>query len=165
MRILITLLSVLLIQLLPVTSLSGQIIESPTLVNNANYYRSNSGIQFQSSFGELSVETLSFDDIAISQGFVQSFIELVPVSGIPASDLKVTVGPVPCRNFLVIEQSGNEQLRVQLLDAGGRLLNAVMLSQSRFDMDMSNLPEGTYFLTINKGQQPFFKTIKIIKTR
>ncbi len=143
--------------------LFGQTIDSGTLISHSNYYRSNQGTNLQSSFGELTTEVITENDLTLSQGFIQTFMQLVPIKNYPELTLEVNVGPIPCTNSLVVNKNEDNPLIAHLSNLNGRILQTNLLADRQTNIDVSKLPSGSYFLTITNKKQQLFKTIKIIK--
>lgn len=149
--------------LLSSLNLGGQIIEPSTLISNANYYESSEGISLQSSFGELMTEVITGNGTNITQGFIQTYMQLVPVKENLMPDLKVKVGPIPCTTYFNIEKNTDETLTAQLFDTNGRIIRTNILESEQTAIDVSSLSSGSYFLILNKENEQVFKAIKIIK--
>lgn len=75
-------------------------------------------------------------------------------------DLKLKVAPNPTNDFVVISYNGSEDLKVNVMDASGKILKTVTM-QSESKLDLSNFAPGVYLLSIEGLSME--KTIRVIK--
>lgn len=143
--------------------LTGQTIEPAGLISHANYYQNAEDISLHVSFGELATETLSTDDMHLSQGFLQAFFDLVPTNDLVFPDLTINIGPNPCTTHFTIKKNLDMTLDAYLFDLNGRLVSDLSLQNQQTIMRMENLPAGSYFLAVHYENQAVFETAKIIK--
>jgi hypothetical protein len=156
--------SIILLLLYWSVHLSGQSIEPVTLISGANYYSlSVQGVSLHSSFGELATETISAGDQHLSQGFLQTYFDLVPTAEAEDDQLKITIGPNPFTNQLTITKDQEDSLEAFLYDPYGRQVQKVVLTHLRTTVDLHDLPAGAYFLVVKQDGQAAFKTTKLIK--
>lgn len=156
--------SIILLLILWNVHLSGQSIEPATLISGANYYSlSVEGVSLHSSFGELATETISAENQHLSQGFLQTYFDLVPTAAADDDQLKITIGPNPFTSQFTITKGQEKALEAYLYDAYGRQVHKVVLTDVRTTVNLSNLPAGTYFLTVKRDDQAVVETAKLIK--
>ena len=142
----------------------SQTIESSTLISHANYHKNAQDISLYTSFGEVATELISTDNLNITQGFLQTYLQLVPVDNSPIVELKIKIGPIPCTSYFDIEKNMEIDLMAYLFDTEGRIVNTTILVKKRTTLEVSTLPAGNYFLLIKNGDTPVFKSFKIIKS-
>lgn len=144
--------------------LLGQSIEPTTLISGANYYAlSVQGVSLHSSFGELATETISAEDQHLSQGFLQTYFDLVPTAEVEENSLTVSVGPNPFTSQFTITKDQEKPLEAFLYDLYGRQVQQVVLNDLRTTVDLHALPAGAYFLIVKQDGQAVFETTKLIK--
>lgn len=142
----------------------GQTIEPSTLISHANYHKNNEGVSLHASFGEVATEFITADNLSISQGFLQTYFQLVPVENNPIVELEIKIGPIPCTTYFDIEKNTEVDLTAFLFNTEGRIINTTTLVNKRTTIEMSTLPAGNYFLLIKNGETPVFKSFKVIKS-
>jgi hypothetical protein len=101
----------------------------------------------------------------IAQG-VQHAYEIYAVSTEEtASDIFVLVYPNPTPDVLNVQIDGisNEEISIEIVDLQGKRLRNEPITGSITQMDMSGLPNSTYFIHIVGQQQQKIKTFKVIK--
>ena len=153
-----------LVLLLWSTSVYGQTIEPSNFISHANYHQNAQGASLYASFCEVATEFMSEGDVSISQGFLQTYLQLVPVENTLFPDLKIKIGPIPCTTYLTIEKSVDKELIADILNTNGQVISTRILLHTQNHIEVSNLPAGTYFIRIKDGETPVFETFKFIKS-
>lgn len=144
--------------------LGGQSIEPATLISNANYYAlSVEGVSLHSSFGELATETMSEGNQHLSQGFLQTYFDLVPTAAVEDDQTQITIGPNPFTQQFTITQDQGKTLEAYVYDAYGRQVRKLVLTDLRTTVNLHDLPAGAYFLIVRQDGQAIFETAKLIK--
>jgi hypothetical protein len=88
------------------------------------------------------------------------YIECVGLNENLANDY-FHVYPIPATTGLVIETSKEIQRDLEIIDLTGRSVQKLQSQQARIEMDISELPEGIYFLKIHEEGSEYVR--KIIK--
>lgn len=145
-------------------SLSGQSIEPSAIVSNSNYYDLEvQGLSLHSSLGELAISYLDDGQNGLSQGFLQTYVDLVPVVEVGLPGLSLQLGPNPCVDQLTLRQNLQLPLQVELWDVYGRRLKSLPFESVSITISMSDLPAGNYFLQALQAGRPVFQTMKVVK--
>jgi hypothetical protein len=74
----------------------------------------------------------------------------------------IKVYPNPFCDFLIIRNESNEKLFAELVDINGRTINSFKLEGAESKIQLSNVPDGIYFLKIHStnGKSQTYKLIK-----
>lgn len=119
------------------------------------------------TIGETLVETATGSSSTVTQGFHQPSYVLVALEQPLNQALEIDVFPNPTqeRVYLEFERDQESELSVRLLNLNGQILQektSLELTE-RLEFDMSNLPDGQYFLEVQTpaGQFKAYKVQKI----
>ena len=75
-----------------------------------------------------------------------------------AGDLKLNIYPNPATNVLNINvETRNENVNVKVYDALGKIINDFNISNLNYQLDLSNLKNGIYFIGIDDGEDTRLK--------
>ena len=123
---------------------------------------SGSGGSISYSIGQIDYMTITGTGGAMTEGVQQPFV--VPTSIIENEvDFTVVIFPNPTSDFIeVIRKDINVNLNYELLDINGRIIERNNLNSFTKTIDMSSLPDGTYYLKVNSDDK-MQKTFTIIK--
>jgi hypothetical protein len=82
---------------------------------------------------------------------------------IEENNLISSIYPNPTSGLIYIELSKTDEVNIELLDASGRIIKTMNNNGSKIaNIDLSNLPEGFYFIRITEGEN--LSTKRIIKS-
>ena len=118
--------------------------------------------------GEVSIETNSADTlegIGMTQGFQQSYFQILEITENPIEDFKVRVWPNPTIRYLNIElgeQQENEHIQAQITDVSGVKLEEFNVFENP-KIDLETYPVSTYFLRIYDTKNMNVRLYKVIK--
>jgi hypothetical protein len=135
-------------------------------ITTAGGNATGSGGSASYTIGQRLYSSISGTNGTVTQGVQQPY-EISVVTAIESSkeiSLECMVYPNPTHGIikLIIEFSGNENLRFQLYDINGVILQDKKVESSETEISMDNLSSSTYFLkVINNNQE--VKVFKIIK--
>ena len=117
------------------------------------------------SVGQIDFTTNTGPNGYVSQGVQQTY-EINVVQGIEEEqiNLDVQVYPNPTTSNLMLNVGEHEltNLEFQVLDMLGKVIENKKITSSIETIEMDNLPDATYFLTVIDNEQAI-KTFKIIK--
>ncbi len=118
------------------------------------------------SVGQLVYTTNTATNGSVVQGVQQPY-EISVVTGLEEAkgiNLSISVYPNPTTYNLTLEVKSFElsNLKFQLYDIQGKLLQDEIITDNRTSIDMSNLVPATYFMKVIQSDQEV-KTFKIIK--
>lgn len=127
---------------------------------------SGSGGSVSYSIGQVVYTINTGTNGSVAQGVQQPYEISVSTGLDEANGINLTVSayPNPTADFLIlkVENYDNTNLRYQLFDMNGNLLETKKLQGNQASIVMNNLAPATYFLKITQGSQEV-KTFKIIK--
>jgi hypothetical protein len=125
-----------------------------------------SGGSISFTVGQIAFNTLSGSNGTISQGVQQPYeISVVTaVENTETMNLKFLVYPNPTSGLtkLVFESPDFSNLRYQILDISGRLLQDKKVEGQETEISLENLSSSTYFLKVYRNNMEV-KVFKIIK--
>ena len=75
---------------------------------------------------------------------------MTPIVGIEYITSKIFIAPNPSNDYIFIDGLENEL--IQVLDVNGSFVCSFFTSESPYKLSISNLVDGTYFLTDKKNQ-------------
>jgi len=143
-------------------------LQAQTSVNATGSNASGSGGTVAYSVGQVVYTTNTGTNGTVAQGVQQPF-EISVVTGLKEAkgiNLSVTAYPNPTIDYLTLEvkEFDLSNLRFQLYDMRGKLLQSEKITNNQTSIIMINLLPSTYFLKVIQGNKEV-KTFKIIKTQ
>ncbi|MCH2046871.1 MAG: T9SS type A sorting domain-containing protein [Saprospiraceae bacterium] len=100
---------------------------------------------------------------SLSNGQQQVVVsEQVSVRSLMEEQLELTIYPNPTTQFVNLEVAEAQELQLQLLNSEGKLLQQQQLNQTHTQLDFSQLPAGSYWLSIQDANKTI-KTYQISK--
>ena len=96
---------------------------------------------------------------------VQQPYDTTIITGIdPIDGIEISIYPNPVNNFLQINLKDHKlkNLRYDLIDLQGRVLQSEKINSNEITLKMEALPKSIYFLKVNNGNKTM-KTFKFIK--
>ena len=142
--------------------LSAQEI-TPSLLSTSGNRGIISGMHIEWAVGEIAVTTISNGSYTITQGFLQPVASSDGITELPDPCIKIF--PNPAIDFINIEFQGHFSGIIQfyLSDISGSEIYAGTINNTRnYQLDLSEIKPGVYFLTIKQDQKQF-TSHKIIK--
>ncbi len=136
------------------------------VMGSAGGEATNNAGSFSWTMGETVINTIEGTGNRITQGFQQG--NLHASTGIDKSEdfgVEMKVYPNPTKDYLTVEtqkQSGN--LVFALYDINGRMLKNGGVEASRFDINLSSYPPGSYILQILHNSD-LVKSFNIVKLK
>jgi hypothetical protein len=111
------------------------------------------------TIGETVIETFQTSNVILTQGFQQTFLNNIKINEL-LNEINVNVYPNPSKDFvnIMITNVLKEENKVELYNSLGQLL---IKNENIFQIDISNYPNGIYFLKVQVINN--FSTVKIIK--
>ena len=128
-------------------------------------YAENNQFTISYTIGELVTDFASDSSINIdlSQGFQQSFINLVSIEN-HVIDVDIDVFPNPAIDFLNVSVNPiHSRLALDIYDISGKLISHKDVNESKFQISFSALAAGNYLLVFSNNQNKL-KTIKVQKS-
>lgn len=102
-------------------------------------------------------------------GCQESYMQTITVSPttsvVPESSNNLTVWPNPSTGRFHVSVENSTISNIFIFDYSGRLLEQISLSpiESKFDLDLSEKPEGVYLLKIQTGEEVRLARVQVIK--
>ncbi len=141
---------------------------SPEIVASAGASFQGNNYQINWTLGELAITTISNSNQQITQGFHQAEYSITSIAEMPADFGEIQVFPNPTVDHLQmkLQLEQNREVIIQLFDTTGKLLWTKESHGQKIEetADMSNLPNGTYYLLfkmVDRNHSPTFKILKI----
>lgn len=143
-------------------------LQAQESVNATGGNASGSGGSASYSVGQVVYTANTGTNGSVSQGVQQPY-EISVVTGLEEAkgiNLSVSAYPNPTTDYLTLEvkEFDLSNLRFQLYDMSGKLLQSEKITNNRTSIMMINLLPSTYFLKVIQGNKEV-KTFKIIKTQ
>ena len=117
------------------------------------------------TIGQVVYTTNSGTNGSVSHGVQQPY-EISIVTGVDEStiNLEMVVFPNPTTNYiqLKIENEVIENLKFQLIDLDGKIIETKVLVSKQTTINMNTLPKAIYFLNVLRNNQTI-KSFKVIK--
>jgi hypothetical protein len=132
------------------------------VIATAGQNLSGSGFSLLFTLGEPVAQTFE-NGQTLAQGFQQEWLTTTPVDDLSGEDWAVRVFPNPTVGVLQIETEA--PMQVQLFDMSGRLIQSAEVENGGGEMDLGQLPAGTYFLVMYNAEKAGKKSFRIVKTQ
>lgn len=158
------LLSLLFVFLVYAPPLKSQNISRSVIGNNGSYYSNLIFGDLHFTVGEVAISRFDNVNIELGEGFHRSYYELiVDTKEILPLDWQVNVFPNPTSDRIQIKLSDISRANAQLFNNLGQLMIETSFQSSTEEIDLNNLPAGTYWLHLNddEGRQGIFQIQKI----
>lgn len=102
----------------------------------------------------------------ITKTVVASMIELAKIEfPLPTSNIKinsnVSIYPNPTSSFITINQQQEDKTNIEIYNTYGQRISSVTTSNKKEKIDLSNYPNGLYFIKLSSIK--YSKTVKILK--
>lgn len=139
-------------------------MQAQTVITTAGDHVENDGISVTWTLGEVVTETLSHDNLILSQGQQQFTVRLISAIG-EKHELALAVYPNPTNNALSVAFSGDGKSSLMLTlhnSLGSEIRQQKLTSNQENTISMAEYPAGVYIITI-KDQKEILRSFKIIK--
>ena len=139
---------------------------TPQVVSVAGTSADNGDVYLSWTIGQTVSQTFSADTLMLTQGFEQGEVSVTPISeGLKTLEADVRVYPNPVQSRLSVDfhSSGNETVRLRLMNLSGRVVlnRAVTSFSNTHEINLSQVPSGTYLLKVSVENK--VKTFKVVK--
>lgn len=116
--------------------------------------------------GELSVETIQQTPVRLTQGFHQTYYNLIVSEESPEKpDWALKLFPNPTTELVTLETAYSGDLQVSIFNGNGQALYAQKISGGGSNtFDLKDYPAGTYLLSVRDVDQNI-QTFKVLKIR
>lgn len=119
------------------------------------------------TIGQIAYTTVSGTGGSVAQGVQQTYRVSAPTSIEENTiSLKAQIYPNPATDVLMltVENTDFKNLNYQLMDASGKLLSQDRVNRNATSIDVSTLPNGSYFVRV-LSKSKLLKTFTIIKQK
>jgi hypothetical protein len=120
----------------------------------------------QFNIGEIVTENYDLNFCLVNSGFEQGFksIGSAEITTIFPTDFSISIFPNPTKGKVSVEfsEETNQSLSLEIFDLFGKKLNDLTLNQDRV-FDLSEFPDGIYFVSFIIDNLPSNEKYKIIK--
>jgi hypothetical protein len=131
------------------------------LISSAgNSYEAN-GLQMDFSIGQLINTTASTNNIIVTQGFHQSFAEIVEALEVANEVINISTYPNPARHFLTIQSESEIPIFYTLFDLNGAKMASGEFKTS-ITLDVHHLAKGAYQLFLTNNAEQLLQASKIL---
>lgn len=145
------------------STISAQVF-SPEVIASAGTTLSSPTIQMDFTIGEVVISTLSGSGNVLTQGFHQPKINISEVENFTDA-FNFHVYPNPTEQFVTIESSSEDEMRVYLYDEHGKTIQVSGVFSQKVTMDVELLSAGPYFMLITtKAGEPLHSYTVIKKS-
>ncbi len=133
------------------------------VASSGNHF-SNNEIQISWTLGEPVIQTLSNNNVLLTQGFHQAKLTVTAIEELDDLLMQISAYPNPTSNFLKlsVKNSGEEELYYSLYTLDGKMLMQKQIESDLSEISMMNYISAIYFLKVTNGNSTL-KTFKIIK--
>ena len=147
--------------------LLSQSIDQWDLISSGGSLMKKDGLQLSWVVGQSANSIFSGDYGDIYQGFLQNtdWIIINEVSGDDSPLIEITVAPNPAFRRIVIQSNSETLLYAIVNNVLGQPIFNTTLRDQKTEIDMSNFPQGTYFIQVFDSEKRFIKTFKIQKIK
>lgn len=138
---------------------------SPEVISSAGGKMQSASISLDWTLGEMAVTRWNTPNGFATEGFHQPILQitLLPEYSSP----KVSIAPNPVQSTLNVRvnEAPQKTLFAQLVDVKGRVLvQRTNLGLGNTELNLSNLPAGTYFLQVLQQNGKTLEAFKVVKT-
>lgn len=151
--------------LLVVTSFCYSQSLSRSVISPKGGFDNTDNISLEWTLGESFIETLTKEDVIITQGFQQSYNSRLLEINEYAIHIQIFPNPAISDINVYIDSSINKKLLLSFYDVHGRIVKveSAFTDNQNTVVDISNFSSGVYLLNISDLEGLLIKTHKIIK--
>lgn len=146
----------------------SEIIKTSEVIASAGDCFKGSHVTLSWTLGENTIETFFNNNLKLTQGFQQPVYLITSVDEL-AVNYQINIYPNPAREFIFIEIVnliiGINQLKYDLHDINGKLIETKIISGTKQEVNLQNLSSNLYILRIYNDNGEFVKTYKIEKMK
>ncbi len=145
--------------------LLGSFAQAQETTNATGGSATGSGGSVVYSLGQVFYKTNTDSSGSVAQG-VQHAYEIYTV-GVKETELNISLQlfPNPTAENLTLQISQYQNLSYQLFDMQGKLLSNSPIAAEQTQINMSSLPEATYFVNVLNQENKLVQSFKIIKNQ
>lgn len=143
-------------------AISGVSMAQEVIATQGSTY-SNADGSIEFTLGEIITNTITTNDYIVTQGFNQSYIDVIPqdVTGIGNNSVTIDVFPNPTSDHLTINIPNFEkEVTMRLFSIDGiEMTNGKFSTQTQ--LNIASYPQGVYLLILTNDENQLIETFKI----
>ena len=132
------------------------------IISAGGHFGNNAGGTLSATLGESFTNTLTSQNLMLTQGFQQPMFVITGITTVGDQKLKVRVYPNPTSDYLYIT-SDEEGLSFSILDLAGTEMAVGKLSLSENFISLNQYSVGVFFVKVYSESKHFTKTFKVSK--
>ena len=139
---------------------------STSSINSAGTEYSNEETSMNWTIGQTATNTVSSDDMTLTQGFQQNSYTITDISADIIEAIEISVFPNPTSDIVFIELTSNEysDLIIDIFDISGKFIDCKQITESKNQIQLSQYSSDMFLINI-KQDNKILKTYKIIKNQ
>ncbi|MFC2114767.1 T9SS type A sorting domain-containing protein [Bacteroidota bacterium] len=155
---------VLLFLILFIKIAAAQTILPDVVASSGNYF-ANGLVSISWTVGELFIETQASTSIILTQGFQQPLYSIVSIDEAADPSIEFIIYPNPASKYLVIHASNESiyEMKVNIFNLQGNQVFSGNIVDAETSINLSDLTEGVYIITITSITQATISNYKLIK--
>jgi len=131
------------------------------VISSSGNSHENSSAQVAFTLGQLSIETYASSTVIVTQGFHQTFEEIVTGLEPIATPIEVSVYPNPATDFLTIEVADfSDDISYRLYNLNGLAVNSGKFI-TRYDLSLTGYTDRVYLLLLTNNKKQLIQSFKI----
>ena len=142
---------ILLILFMP-NLINAQSIDLEAVATGGDQFKSNL-LTLDWTLGEIAVETMSRDEVKLTQGFQQGSSEISTSLLYVDPSISLKIYPNPAHKRIFIESTADLQKRILIYNLHGQLMNSQPLGGLKTSIDISTYPNGLYLLAVEADRK------------
>jgi len=145
-------------------SFSGY-LPAQQVISSAGASATGTNVQLSWNIGEPVIETFTGTSAILTQGLLQTKLEITAVDPLDYPGLTLMVYPNPVSSSLRIDIQGElpKNLCFRLFDLNGKQILIRQVETLPELINMGNFAQGTYLLKVSGNRDETLKTFKIVK--
>lgn len=128
-------------------SLSAQSLTSEVVATSGTSF-SGAGTTLDFSIGEVATSTLTAGVHTLTQGFHQPEIHFASLENYNG-DFALTLYPNPTEQFVTVETTKEDLLKIQVYDANGKILMVSPVFSQKTSIDLLTWAAGSYVMVVS----------------
>ncbi|KAA3620803.1 MAG: T9SS C-terminal target domain-containing protein [Bacteroidetes bacterium] len=137
---------------------------TPVVIGGAGSDNATEGYHLSWTLGEVVITTHTQPEATLLQGFQQPNYVFTQLIEGPGKDYKILVFPNPTTDNIRIEVTGiKKPLNLEIFDVLGELVIIKELEPSITDINLSNIPSGTYLIRLTGDNGVILGVWRILK--
>lgn len=131
------------------------------VISSAGESLQNSSTQIDFTVGQLTINTYSEGTVVLTQGFHQTFEEMVLGLNRSSIPIELSVYPNPATSFIKLSAiNSQEDISYQLYDVNGLSIQSGIFS-SEYELNLKGYAKGIYMLLLIDGNNDLIQSFKI----